>query len=84
MGNTVTLRPIGTEFWYAYPLSFNDHAYQKRFLYRVIGHSKTKVGMAEELKPIRMQQRPMLGFTSVELSDRFVPNYIFGEWEDVA
>jgi len=78
----MALRPIGTEFWYEFPLSSNDQSWQHRFLYRIVAHSQTTVGQAETLEVIREQMRPMIGVKSVKLSDRAVWDYVFGEWQE--
>jgi hypothetical protein len=77
-----SLRPIGTEFWHAFPLSPNDQGLQKRFLYRIVAHSKTVAGWSEELEVVKMETRPCVGIRMVQLSDRAEPDYVFGEWQE--
>ncbi len=58
----MSLRPIGTEFWYQYEIpSSSTQLYADRFLYRVVRHRKgmTQAGsveLMEELEPLEMKE----------------------------
>jgi hypothetical protein len=80
-----SLRPIGTEFWYAYPVSCGESgAVQRRFLYRIVAHDELGPSLeyGERLEAIRTQDRRVTGIRFVELSDRTAPEYTFDDWTD--
>jgi hypothetical protein len=86
----MSLRPIGTEFWHEFPVCDSDsRGVQDRFLYRVKGHEKAHMGGpntplqdAEAVDVVGHQTRPIIGMHSVQLSDRTIWDYDFGEWSD--
>jgi len=88
------LRPIGTEFWIAYPVSsaVSLGRTQERFLYRIVAHDECAYSLdpdsltykTERIVAIASQGRPVIGMRSVELSDRTIMDYVFGEWEEIS
>ena len=58
----MSLRPIGTEFWYQFPIPMGStQSYASRFLYRVVRHTKgmtqtRSVELIEEIEPLEMKE----------------------------
>ena len=58
----MSLRPVGTEFWYQFPIPMGStQPYASRFLYRVVRHvngltQAGRVELMEELKPLDMKE----------------------------
>ena len=54
----MSLRPVGTEFWYQFPIPMSStQAHADRFLYRIVRHRMAQlqngtVGLLEEAVPI--------------------------------
>jgi hypothetical protein len=86
------LRPIGTEFWYVYPIDIRNPALsQVRFLYRVVRHSQVKDApnqepyMTESLEPLRMQRRHPVEIGCLEFGasgQMMMVPIKYTEWED--
>ena len=83
------LRPIGTEYWQEYPVSpVEGFQHQCKFLYRIIAHDECATTSApngpshwgERIEPVEMWTRPVIGIKFVQLSDRAVTDFVFGEW----
>lgn len=83
------LRPIGFEFWQSFSMS--QHGIQRRFLYRIVAHEEVAISLrpdgptrtGETVQPIASQSRSMNGVKMVQLSDRMVEDYTFGDWGEI-
>lgn len=81
MPNLTNMRPIGSEFWYEFPVTQVDtRGVQDRFLYRIVAYDNTIKGPAERLEVVKHETRPIIGLKPVTLSDRTIYDCIFGEW----
>ena len=84
------LRPIGTEFWYEYPVR-SFESIRNRFLYKIIRHDSCarflgdKEGeMREGVEAIKMETRKVLSMTLVQcpVCKQNKWEYEFDEWKE--